>query len=223
MILNPLRRFFKFFFIIALLSTCVNPQVNRDSKFFVSLTFDDGPYTHSTEQILEILKKYNIKATFFVVGKHAEKHPEIVNKIYLDGHTIGLHGYNHIDYTKLSKKQILSELRKAKKVVEDIIGKGKVKYFRPPAGKANELVYQCCLEENLKLVLWTFYPLDYGEKDRNKLLARIKTHKFDKYEIMLLHNGVPVTISVLEEIVKFITSRGGKFITLDQYFNIIRR
>ncbi|MCX7716281.1 MAG: polysaccharide deacetylase family protein [Endomicrobia bacterium] len=192
------------------------------NNFYVVLTFDDGPYPEYTEQILYILKKFNVKATFFLTGKHVKKFPEVVYKIYNEGHIIGLHGYNHIDYTKLSKSQILNEIKKVKMVTESIIGKNKIQYFRPPGGKYNKLVQQCCLEENLKMVMWTFYPLDYGEKNPHKILSRIKTHQFRQYEILLLHNGVPSTIEVLDEIIEFILSSGGKFITLHQYFDRIK-
>lgn len=219
MILNLVEKLFRILFIFIFTSwTVISSQVNTN-KFFVSLTFDDGPYLNTTEQILDILKKYNVKVTFFVIGRHVEKHPELITKIQTDGHTIGLHGYTHVDYTKLTKKQVLLEIRKSKNAVEKIVGNGQVKYFRPPAGKVNKIVEQCCAKENLKLVLWTFYPADYGEKDKSRFLHRIKTHKFDKYEIMLLHNGVSLTVSTLEDIIEFVTSRGGEFITLDQYFN----
>ena len=188
-------------------------------EFYIVLTFDDGPYLGYTEKILDILNRHNVVASFFVTGQNVKKYPTLVYKIYKEGHTIGLHGYNHIDYTKLSKKQILVELNKAKQTIENIIGKDKIKYFRPPAGKWNHLVKQCCDELGLELVLWTVYPLDYGEKNPKKIFDRIKNKKFSQYEILLLHNGVPATIEVLEDLIKYIRLRKGKFITLQEFYN----
>lgn len=217
---NKVLKFsFTCFVIFHLLSFCCG---EHSKKFSIVLTFDDGPYPGYTEKILDILKKYNISSTFFVTGKHVQKYPDLVYKIWKEGHEVGLHGYNHIDYTKLTKKQILSELKKSKKIVEDIVGKGEVKYFRPPAGKYNEYVKQCCEQQGLKLVLWSVYPLDYGEKDKTKILLRIKSHKFRNYEILLLHNGIQTTVEVLEDIINFVTKSNGRFITLQQYFDMIQ-
>jgi len=189
-----------------------------DEKFYVVLTFDDGPYLGYTEKILEILKRHKIKSTFFVTGIWVKKHPELVKMIDKEGHEIGLHGYRHIDYTKLTKKQVVSDLIKTKQVVEEIIGK-KIKYFRPPAGKVNEVVKSCCKELGLKIVLWTIYPLDYGEKEPQKILYRIKKGKFRKYNILLLHNGVDNTILVLDKIITELKNLGCKFVSLDELPN----
>ena len=190
-----------------------------EEKFYVVLTFDDGPYPGYTEEILEILKRHKIKATFFVTGMWVEKHLELVKMIDENGHQIGLHGYRHIDYTKLSKKQVVDDLLKTKYIVEGIIGKNKIKYFRPPAGKINKIVKNSCAELGLKIVLWTIYPLDYGEKEAEKILYRIKKAKYKKYNVLLLHNGIKNTILVLDRIISEIKNLGGKFVSLEELPN----
>lgn len=185
-------------------------------KFYIVLTFDDGPYPEYTEKILEVLNRHKIKAAFFVTGIWVKKYPELVKMIYENGHEIGLHGYRHVDYTRLNKKQIIIDLLKSKQVVEEIIGENKIKYFRPPAGKVNEVVKKSCDELGLKIVLWTIYPLDYGEKKAEKIFQRVKNAKFKKYNILLLHNGVKNTILVLDNIINELKNLGCKFITLEK-------
>lgn len=112
-------------------------QDKSSKKKTMYLTFDDGPHPTYTEKILKILKKNNVKATFFLIGGNAEKHPEIVKKIAADGHTIGIHCYNH-DYNKIYKSTnaYIADFAKAQKAVEKIIGTAPV-IFRFPGGSVN--------------------------------------------------------------------------------------
>lgn len=97
-----------------------NTKVNHKIAY---LTFDDGPSKIVTPQILDILKKYNIKATFFVLGSMAEKHPEILKRIHNEGHQIGNHTYSHIyAYIYKNTNNFLSDLEKADKVLKSILG-----------------------------------------------------------------------------------------------------
>lgn len=214
----------KFFLILFLITgSVIFSHSDTKTTFYVVLTFDDGPYPGYTEKILSTLKKFKIKSTFFVVGRWVEKYPQLVKLIIQDGHQVGLHGYNHVDYTKLTKKQIIKELVKSKKIVENIVGKNKVKYFRPPAGKYNNVVKHCCRTLGLETVLWTFYPLDYGEKEPKKIYNRIKNYRFKKYNILLLHNGVDATVEILPQVVKKLIDKGAIFVELDFCLENLKR
>lgn len=96
-------------------------QTGLQTENYIALTFDDGPNPHFTPKILDVLSKYNIKATFFLIGKWAEKYPELVLKIFNEGHTIGNHTYSHDS----------SDFKKADDIFFKILG-FKPRYFRLP-------------------------------------------------------------------------------------------
>jgi peptidoglycan-N-acetylglucosamine deacetylase len=104
----------------------------------VSLTFDDGPDPSYTTKILDILKKYNIKATFFVVGQNAQTNPDIIQRMYNEGHEIGNHSYTHSNIGKISEIQTTFELNSTQRVIEAITGHSTI-LFRPPYDAAAEL------------------------------------------------------------------------------------
>ncbi len=112
-------------------------EAKNSKKKTMYLTFDDGPSPKYTEKILKILKRNGIKATFFLIGSNAEKYPDIVKKIAADGHTIGVHCYNH-DYKKIYKstKAYTSDFAKAQNVIRDITGTAP-NIFRFPGGSVN--------------------------------------------------------------------------------------
>src|SRR5579872_3062619 len=97
----------------------------------VAITFDDGPNPPYTNQILEILKKEKIRATFFVCGANIKRHPETVKKVAKEGHIVGNHTYYHF-YPTVILGAIYQEVQKTQKMIDDLIGVQKYKYFRSP-------------------------------------------------------------------------------------------
>lgn len=96
-----------------------------------ALTYDDGPNDHVTLQLLELLARYNVPATFFLIGSHARKSPHIVRAMDEAGHLVGNHTMTHPMLTFMKRHAIYTELAGCSKLLEDILGK-EVKYFRPP-------------------------------------------------------------------------------------------
>src|SRR5690606_33012994 len=103
----------------------------------IALTFDDAPDTYFTPQVLDALKKMNVKATFFIVGNRAEKHPEIVRRMVREGHAIGNHSYNHANFNKLSDAALRAQIKKTDEILEKLIGYRPV-IVRPPYGNVTE-------------------------------------------------------------------------------------
>jgi chitin deacetylase len=99
----------------------------------LALTFDDGPCPNSTEKILDLLKKYKSKATFFVLGMHIEKYPEIFKRIYLEGHEIGNHSWSHARLELRSYSFIYNEFHSTEKKIRELGCKGTI-HFRAPRG-----------------------------------------------------------------------------------------
>ena len=105
---------------------------SRDKKL-IALTFDDGPHPKETNQVLDILNKYNIKGTFFVAGKHANWYPEPLVRASKEGHEIGNHTFNHPDISNLSDRQLEEEILKCEEILVKLTG-NKPQLFRPPYG-----------------------------------------------------------------------------------------
>lgn len=100
----------------------------------ICLTFDDGPHPEHTPRLLDLLQRFGIPATFFLIGKEAKRFPEIVRRIAAEGHEIGNHTWSHPHLTDISSARMLNEIRRTDALIEDVIGR-RVKLFRPPHGR----------------------------------------------------------------------------------------
>jgi peptidoglycan-N-acetylglucosamine deacetylase len=180
----------------------------------VYLTFDDGPHEIYTPRILDILDKFDVKATFFIVGKNAERYPGIVKHIYNKGHDIGNHTYSHpgSPLLKIKKKAFIEkEIIKTDKIIEDITGKRPV-LFRPPLAfwdVSSEILKRRAKEYGYLCVGWSFSTMDWLGSQciiKKKYLRQPKNDG----DIVLLHDGSEnalvkrrwATVKILPEIIK---------------------
>ena len=125
----------------------------------IYLTFDDGPQLQATLFVLQELKKYNAKATFFCVGKNVKEYFEIYKQIISDGHKPGNHTYNHLNGWKTSDKKYLEDIRQAANLIDSDL-------FRPPYGKITKFQLKALKGENfnLKTIMWNVLSGDFDEK-----------------------------------------------------------
>jgi peptidoglycan/xylan/chitin deacetylase (PgdA/CDA1 family) len=180
------------------------------------LTFDDGPDNYVTPKILDLLQKYDIKATFFLLGQKAEQHPDIVSDIQKRGHIIGNHSYSHLKMSGKSKQLIIHELTKADETLIEITGK-KPRLFRPPHGRFGLNLLRVLKTTQHKMVLWYASVGDYNkgttsEKIKNKLLKLAKPG-----QLILLHDGhrnSKYTLKALEESLDRLKDYGLNFSTI---------
>lgn len=177
----------------------------------IALTFDDGPHAVHTKDILSILKKENVKATFFVVGREAEKYPELLKKISEEGHQIGNHSYSH----KKSGKGCISEVEKSGKIIREIIG-NVPKIYRPPWGKVGIGLLLYSIFKNNRMVLWSFDSKDYIIKDADELKNFCKNSKIESGDIILLHEDYDHTKKALQDIIFNLKQRGFNFKTISE-------
>lgn len=173
------------------------------------LTFDDGPSEENTSRVLDILKERNIKATFFLVGENVEKYPEIARRIVAEGHTIGIHCYNH-DYQNLyqSVESFVEDFEHARRVVREVTGVETV-LFRFPGGSVNsynDKVYAEIIEEMTKRG-YIYYDWNASLEDAvtgaepTQLLANgVETTLGRKKVILLAHDVVHNTGEILEDL-----------------------
>jgi len=180
----------------------------------VALTFDDGPHPRSTPQILAILKREGVRATFFVVGKMAEKYPDLVRAEVQAGHLLGNHSYHHLDLVRIPERQVLAEWQACQDVVLAITGRN-MSYCRPPGGDYDRAVIQAAAGLGLTTVLWTDDPGDYARPGEHTI--EVKTlDKVHNGGIILLHDGVQQTIDVLPQVISRLKAKGYKFVTVDR-------
>mgnify|MGYP006090591369 CR=1 FL=1 len=162
----------------------------------VLLTFDDGPDPVNTPKVLDILKKENVKAIFFVIGKKAEKEPEIIQRILSEGHLIGDHTYTHNNLMAMfSTAKLIKELTKSQAVLKQLTGK-KIPIFRAPIGYTNPNFARALKKLNLHSIGWKLRSYDSVSKDKVKLQERLIS-KTKASDIVLLHDNLNITVSVL--------------------------
>ncbi len=134
-----------------------------DNKI-IYLSFDDGPHPEITPWVLEVLKAYNAKATFFCVGENITKYPEIFQQLLTEGHSFGNHTYNHLKGWKTSADMYLENVLKAENVIQKFSASNrKRKLFRPPYGKIKASQVKRLQLLNYKIVMWDSLSGDFDE------------------------------------------------------------
>ncbi len=191
----------------------------RDKKV-LALTFDDGPHPIYTKEILDILKEHNAKATFFILGKHGELYPELLFRQKQEGHEIGIHSFNHINLRGEKEEIIKDEFDSTKQVIYKTTGE-KVEVFRPPYGTYDQKVYDIAIENQCKIVLWTYYQdtKDWSNPGVDKIVETVLSQARNG-DIILFHDHNEAkenqTIEALKKILPELVSRGFKFVTVSE-------
>lgn len=149
----------------------------------VWLTFDDGPNPKVTNYILNVLKKNNIKATFFCVGNKIEQYPDIINKIKQEGHTIGNHSYSHINGFKTSTKKYINDISKCQELIPN------TKIFRPPFGKITPIQISK-LKQDFKIIMWDVMAYDFRDSLTKEECLLNVTDNVESGSIIVLHDNL---------------------------------
>jgi|GEM_PF-85125 len=177
----------------------------------VALTFDDGPDPKTTPQILETLKKYDAKATFFMLGSRVEYYPDIAKRIHLEGHELGNHTWTHSNLTKAKPDKIKNEVAKTSAIIEKVTG-AQATVFRPPYGAINQTVRT---HIDLPVILWSVDTLDWKYRSSSHLLESVKKHTKDG-SIILMHDIHQATANGLDAVLAHLQSEGYTFVTVSE-------
>ena len=180
----------------------------------VALTFDDGPHPDYTPKLLAVLRQYDVKATFFVVGEMAEKYPGLIRSELAAGHMLANHTYHHVNLTKIPEAEVQTEWQACQDVVKSITGTT-MRYARPPGGDYDHAVVQAAMATGLTTVLWTDDPGDYASPG-DKTITRRVLDRIGDGGIILLHDGIQQTIDVLPQIIQHMQRQGYRFVTVDE-------
>ncbi len=193
---------------------CSNP-LETDKK--IALTFDDGP-NEITLSILDILKKYNIKATFFCIGKNIEKYPEILKRIVEEEHIVGNHSFSHSNYFDFYRKnRVIEEIQKTDALIERISRK-KVQLFRPPYGVTNPSIKRAINVTKHKVIGWNIRSMDGIFRNENFIFARIIS-RIAPGGIILLHD-TSHTITILERLMLYLEENEYKVVSIEELLKI---
>lgn len=182
------------------------------NKPMIALTFDDGP-NYNTSKIIDILNKYNVKATFFMLGKNIENNKDIVKKMNDYGMEIGNHTYSHKLLTKLKEEQILNEFKKTNDLVFDIIGKYPT-LTRPSYGSTSSKIRK---QVTTPIIIWNIDTLDWKYHNSSKIYNEVIS-KAEDGDIILMHDIYTATSNSLELIIPKLLEKGYQLVTVSELF-----
>lgn len=162
-------------------------SVETDSKR-IALTFDDGPHPVLTQKILSILEKYNVKATFFMVGVNVVNYPEAANAVIRAGHEVGNHTFSHHTVTRLDEATMHTEIERCEDVLRELC-EYRPHIFRPPQGAINPCVTQYSKDANYSVILWSLDTRDWEIKDAASIAQSVLS-RVQGGDIILMHDYI---------------------------------
>ena len=184
----------------------------------IALTFDDCNNRANMEEILNILSKESVKATFFVTGDTIERYPDMLTKIVDNGNSIGNHSYSHSDFTVLTSEEIKKEIEKTEEAIKELTGKSTKPMFRPPYGKFNDEVIDILGELGFtSFVYWSIDTKDWSGISADDIMYEVLS-KANPGSIVLMHAsyGAKNTSAALPEIIRGLRDMGYEFVTCDE-------
>lgn len=189
----------------------IRTDLDKD-KPMIALSFDDGPYTPVTGKILKVLKKYDARATFFVVGNRVNTYSKVLKESYDMGNQIASHTYDHEDLSKMTKKQLSAEMTKTNKALQSVIG-CHASLIRPPYGNISDV-----MRKNIKIpmIYWSIDTDDWKWRNAKKVLAECQN--VQDGDIILMHDLYSSTALAVKKLVPRLQKKGYQLVTIDEMF-----
>lgn len=200
-------------------STLYQVELKKGEKY-IALTFDDGPAAHTTDQILSILRKNNIKATFFMIGENVKTYPQQAKNVIADGNVIGNHTWHHW-YRSMSPQLAASEIENTANIIYQTTG-AKTSFFRPPGGILTNGVVTYAKNIKDAVVMWSDDSEDWRRPSTSTLVTRV-LKQATPGGIVLMHDGGgnrSNTVAALPQIINNLRKQGYKFVTIPQLLQI---
>lgn len=191
------------------------PQNLPSAGKLIALTFDDGPHITRTPRVLDVLKKYNAKATFFVLGEQVQQYPGILQRISAEGHEIGSHTWDHSFLPKLGPVEMMRQIYKTSEVIAKTAGK-KPTVLRPPYGASNDQLESLL---DVPIVNWSVDTLDWKHSNSQSVL-RIVKRDARPGSIILMHDIQQATVEALDEILLYLKSQDYQCVTVSELLGI---
>lgn len=188
-----------------------NKNINKETKL-VAFTFDDGP-NYNTNKVIDLLTKYNVTATFFVMGKNIKGNEKIIEKMYNSNMEIGNHTFNHLLLTRYNKEKIKEEITKTNNLIFDITGNYPT-LLRTSYGSVNKIIRQ---NANMPIIIWNIDTLDWKYKNSNKIADKI-LNKVKDGDIILMHDIYKSTLNSLDIVIPELLERGYQIVSVSELF-----
>ncbi|HXS13118.1 MAG TPA: polysaccharide deacetylase family protein [Acidobacteriaceae bacterium] len=195
----------------------------------VALTYDDGPNDAATMQLLEVLARHNVRATFFMIGRFVQQRPEIARAVHAAGHLVGNHTMTHPWLAWQPGQVIRDELRGCNQAIEDVLG-APVRYMRPPHGARRPAVLRTARELGLKLVQWNVMGNDWAPIGSDGVLRKVKrglqtARRRGQGANILLHDGYDqrmgadrsATVQATDRLLTELATSGSRVVTVDAW------
>jgi peptidoglycan/xylan/chitin deacetylase (PgdA/CDA1 family) len=190
-----------------------NPENN------IAISFDDGPASEYSPQILDILNENQVHAAFFCIGKNISGKEELFRRYHGEGHLIGNHSYSHGTwFDLLSSRKMLMDLKQMDEAMQGLIGL-RPRFFRPPYGVTNPSLRKAVVDGDYMAIGWTIRSLDTVIRNKQKLLNCV-LNSLRPGSIILFHDTSPTTASILPEFIREARALGFKIIRLDKLLNL---
>ena len=186
----------------------------KKNQKVVALTFDDGPNPATTNQALDTLSKYGIKATFFVLGKNVSGNEEILKRMKADGHVIGNHSWSHPVLSKLSLDEAKKQITDTEDAITKVLGSSS-KLMRPPYGAITDDIRNSL---DLNFIMWDVDSLDWKSKNEAAILTEIQRQARNG-SIILMHDIHAETVNALPKIIDYLKEQGYHFVTVPEMLN----
>ncbi|MBQ8416818.1 MAG: polysaccharide deacetylase family protein [Clostridia bacterium] len=224
------RSLFSFLLLFSLLYTSIPIKAYAEEKIYrsvvtqtkqIALTFDDGPHPRLTHEILEILDKYNVKATFFMVGVNVVNYPQAAKEVLERGHEVGNHTYSHYHMRGLNEEALNDELGKCEDALEELC-EYRPHLFRPPEGAVTEYVRHCSEGGDYTLVLWSLDTRDWEEKNTARIVQTV-LENIQPGDIVLMHDYIGTeskTPEALEILLSKLLEKGYEPVTVSRLLGI---
>jgi peptidoglycan-N-acetylmuramic acid deacetylase len=187
------------------------------NKKILYLTFDNGYENGYTAQILDVLKKEHVPATFFVTGHYLKTAPELVQRMVKEGHIVGNHSWSHPDLTQVSDEKLKLELKKVKQETAKLTKQKEMNYMRPPRGILSERTLALAKEEGYTHVLWSLAFVDWQTNNQKgwKYAYQNIMAQAHPGAILLLHTVSKDNAEALEKVIQDLKKEGYQFKSLD--------
>ncbi len=190
-------------------------HAHENAGMKIALTFDDGPHPRLTPEILDILKKYDIHATFFLVGENANNYPNVVEQILADGHEIGNHTYTHGKVSECGFFEMKKEFEACESAIYEIADY-KTKLLRPPEGYLDSKIKAISKELDYNIILWNIDTKDWAHEAPEKICKNITDH-ISGGSIILMHDYISYnspTPKALELFIPVLLEQGYQFVVV---------
>lgn len=174
------------------------------------LTFDDGPHPEHTPALLDLLAAHGARATFFLIGREAERYPDVVARILREGHALGNHSWSHPQFERLDLAAQRDEIERTDRLLQGFDGLPRHD-FRPPRGVMPRPMLLDCVRRGRRIAYWSYDSLDYSQRSAEELIASARRHPPRPGEILLMHDDGGLSLRLLEAMLPVWAGEGFAF------------